>query len=121
MDIDVRKHSAVHVIKLRGQFRLGQAVDEFRAAIDGLLREGHPQIVVNLADVPMLDSSGIGVLVKSQTSAKQHGGAVKLVSPSKFVLQTLKLVGLVTVFEIHNNDAAAVQSFGPSGAQAASS
>ena len=120
MDIDIRKHSQVHVVKCRGAFRLGQAVDEFRSLMDGILREPAPQIVVNLSEVNSLDSSGIGALVRTQTAAKQHGGAVKLVNPTKFVLQTLKLVGLLNVFELHQEEAEAVKSF-ESGFQVASS
>jgi len=111
LDIDIRKHSQVHVIKCRGAFRLGAAVDEFRALVDGILREPAPQIVVNLSEVNSLDSSGIGALVRSQTTAKQQGGAVKLVNPTKFVLQTLKLVGLLSIFEVHQEEADAVKSF----------
>ena len=62
----------------------------------------------------------IGALVRSQTTAKQQGGAVKLVNPTKFVLQTLKLVGLLNVFEVHTDETAAVKSF-ESGFQVASS
>jgi anti-anti-sigma factor len=67
-----------------------------------------------------MDSSGIGALVRSQTSAKQKGGAVKLVNPSKLVVQTLTLVGLLKIFEVHPTDAEAIQSF-DAGVQAASS
>ena len=59
----------------------------------------------------MIDSSGIGILVRSLTSAKQRGGSVKLVNPSKFALQTLKLVGVVNLFEIFQDEDAAVASF----------
>lgn len=59
----------------------------------------------------MIDSSGIGVLVRSLTTAKQRGGSVKLVNPSKLALQTLKIVGLINLFEIINDEAAAVESF----------
>ena len=120
MDIDVRKHAQVHVIKCRGAFRLGPAVDEFRKLMDTFLHEPAPQIVVNLGEVNSLDSSGIGALVRSQTTAKQQGGAVKLVNPTKFVLQTLKVVGLLNVFEVHTDEAEAVKSF-ESGFQVASS
>jgi len=61
----------------------------------------------------MIDSSGIGILVKAMAAAKQRGGGVKLVSPSKFVVQTLKLIGVLNLFEIFENDNDAVQSFTP--------
>ena len=49
--------------------------------------------------------------MRSLTSAKQRGGSVKLVNPSKFALQTLKLVGVVNLFEIFQDEDAAVASF----------
>lgn len=112
MDIDVHKHSDVSVLKLRGAFRLGPAVESFRGAVDQALRDGGSKIIINLTEVNSMDSSGIGALVRSQTSAKQQGGAVKLVNPSKLVVQTLKFVGLLTVFEVHPDDDTAVGSFG---------
>ena len=112
MDISVLRFSQVNVIKLKGNFRLGPSVDEFRAATDGLLREGYTQLVINLADVPMMDSSAIGVLVRLMTSTRGKGGNVKLVNPAKLVLQTLKMVGLLNIFEIYPDEPKAVESYG---------
>ena len=118
MDISTRKLGNVQVIKLRGAFRLGQGVDDFRAQTEAWLSEGFAQMAVNLAEVPMMDSSAIGVLVRLMTSCKSRGGAVKLVAPSKLVLQTLKMVGLLNIFELFDDDNAAVNSFGGLGAAA---
>ena len=111
MDIDVHKHSDINILKLRGAFRLGPAVESFRGTVDEVLRDAGPKIIVNLTEVNSMDSSGIGALVRSQTSAKQQGGAIKLVNPSKLVVQTLKFVGLLNVFEVHPDDTAAINSF----------
>lgn len=111
MDINVRQDDAVNVVRMRGPFRLGPPVDEFRHVIDPMLADSNAKVVLNLAEVPTVDSSGIGALVKAQTTAAQRGGAVKLVNPANFVLQTLKLVGVVHIFEIHPSEAAAVGSF----------
>jgi anti-sigma B factor antagonist len=121
LDIDVHKQSDISIMKLRGAFRLGPAVESFRTSVDQAFKEGGPKIIVNLTEVNSMDSSGIGALVRSQTAAKQHGGAIKLVNPSKLVLQTLNFVGLLHVFEVHPDDNAAVNSFGsqtPLGAHA---
>ena len=111
MDINVRRRSEVQVIQLRGALRLGQGVDTFRQAVDEALNAGDVRLVVDLAEVPMVDSSGIGVLVKSMASAKQRGGSVKLVNPSKFALQTLRLVGVLGLFEVFESEDQAVESF----------
>jgi anti-anti-sigma regulatory factor len=60
----------------------------------------------------MLDSSGIGLLVRCLTAAKQNAGAVKLLTPSKFAVQTLKMTGLLNLFEVFDDLDRAVASFG---------
>jgi len=112
LDINVRKRSQTHVVQLRGALRMGSAVDGFRQAIEELMAAGDHRLVIDLAEVPMIDSSGIGVLVKGLASARQRGGNLKLLQPSKFAVQTLKLVGVLNLFEVFDNEEAAVASFG---------
>jgi len=111
LDINVRKRSEVQLIQLRGPLRLGSAVDELRQVIEEAVGQGDTRIAINLAEVPMIDSSGIGLLVRFLASTKQRGGNIKLVQPSKFAVQTLRLVGVLNLFEIFDNDDAAVESF----------
>ena len=111
MEIDVRKHQEVQVIHLRGDLKIGDPVDSFRQAVEELFGNGDSRIVVNVADVPMIDSSGIGALVRLLTIAKQRGGALKLVNPSKLAVQTLKIVGLLNLFEIYDDEGEAIGSF----------
>lgn len=111
MDISVRKRSEIALIQLRGQLRLGPAVDELRQVMEESVGHGDTRIVINLAEVPMIDSSGIGLLVRFLASTKQRGGAIKLVQPSKFAIQTLRLVGVLNLFEIFDEDDKAVASF----------
>jgi anti-sigma B factor antagonist len=112
VEINVLRRGNIHLIQLRGPLRLGLAVDSFRDAVDNAMASNNPWLVVNLAEVPMIDSSGVGVLVKAMASAKQRGGAVKLVNPSKFAVQILRLVGVLDLFEVFEEDDAAVASFG---------
>lgn len=111
MDITVRRRSDVQIIQLRGTVRLGQAVDTFRQAIDDALAAGDVRLIVNCAEVPMIDSSGIGVIVKALSSAKQRGGDVRLVNPSKFVAQTLRLIGVLNLFTVFEDEDQAVESY----------
>jgi anti-sigma B factor antagonist len=111
LDISVRKRAETQVIQLRGQLRLGTAVDELRKVIEESVANGDTRIVINLAEVPMIDSSGIGLLVRFLASTKQRGGSIKLVQPSKFAVQTLRLVGVLNLFEIFQDDETAVGSF----------
>jgi len=112
VDIEVRSQSSVKVIRLRGRLNLGDAVDILRQTFDDLLAAGDTRFLLDLAEVTMLDSSGIGLLVRCLTSAKQSAGAVKLLNPSKFAVQTLKMTGLLNLFEVFDNLDRAVSSFG---------
>lgn len=111
MDINVRKRSQVQVVQLRGPLRMGAAVDDLRQTFEEALTNGDTRIVLNLAEVGMIDSSGIGLLVRFLASIKKSGGSIKLVQPSKFAVQTLRLVGVLNLFEIFDSDDDAVESF----------
>jgi len=112
VDIEVRSPGQVKVVKLRGKLSLGDSVDRLRETMDDLIASGSTYIVLDLVEVPMIDSSGIGLLVKNLTSAKQLGGSIKLVNPSKFVIQTLKMIGLLNLFDVFEDQQQAVASFG---------
>jgi len=111
LDINVRKRSQVQVVQLKGQLRLGEAVDDLQRTINESLSEGDTRFVINLSEVPMIDSSGIGLLVRFLTSAKKRGGSVKLVNPSSFAQKTLRLVGVLSLFDVYEDDDQAVASF----------
>ena len=111
VDIDIRRFGEVQVIRLRGSLTLGSPVDDLRQTLDQALSAGDANLVLNLSDVRWVDSSGVGVLVKSLTSAKQAGGSLKLVNPSKPALQTLKMCNLLPLFDVFDEESEAVQSF----------
>lgn len=111
MDINVRKRSQVQVVQLRGQLRMGPAVDSLRQTMEEAVSAGDTRFVINLSEVPMIDSSGIGLLVRLLASTKQRGGNLKLLQPSKFAIQTLRLVGVLNLFEVYDAEDAAVESF----------
>ena len=111
VDIDVRSQDQVKIIKLRGRLSLGEPVDRLRSTVEDLLRTGDIRLVLDLEELATMDSSGIGLLSRALTSAKQQGGSLKLVNPSKFVVQTLKLVGLLNLFEVFPDSQAATASY----------
>lgn len=111
MDIELRSLGPVKLVKLRGRLNLGDPVDRLRETLDDLMGNGDTRLVLDLSEVPWIDSSGIGLLVKIMTSAKQRGGSMKLLNPSKFTLQTLKMIALLDVFEIFEDQQLAVASF----------
>lgn len=111
MDIAVRTQSGVKVIKLTGRLNLGESVDRMKQTFDDSLGAGEIRFVVDLGEVSMLDSSGIGLLVRCLTAAKQSGGTLKLLNPSKFAVQTLKMTGLLNLFEVFDDLEAAITTF----------
>ena len=111
LDIDTRTLDGVKLVKLTGRLSMGPALDRFNATIIELLGQGHSKIILDLEGVPTIDSSGIGMLVRHLTSAKQAGGGIRLLKPSKFTLQTLKMVGLLNLFTTYDDEAQAVASF----------
>jgi anti-sigma B factor antagonist len=112
VEIDVRSQGVAKVITLRGRLNLGEPVDRLRSTFEDLLASGENRLVVDVGEMPTVDSSGIGLLTRFLTSAKQQGGSLKLVNPAKFVLQTLKLVGLLNLFEVFPDVQSAAASYG---------
>jgi anti-sigma B factor antagonist len=112
VELDVRSQSDVKIIKLRGRLNLGESVDRMRQVFDDMINTGETRFVMDLSDVAMIDSSGIGLLVRCLTAAKQRGGSLKLLKPSKFALQTLRMIGLLKLFEVFEDQELAVASFG---------
>jgi len=111
VDLSVVKQSDVQILRLRGRLTLGQPVDAFRQAFEQALANGNTRFLLNLAEVPMVDSSGIGALVRCQTSSRQRGGNIKLVQPQNYTVKTLTMVGLLDLFEIYESEEDAAASF----------
>jgi anti-sigma B factor antagonist len=96
---------------MSGTLKLGEGIAEFRALIRKNLDEGHRRILLNLAAVDHLDSSGIGELVSAYSTAKREGGEVKLLKLSHAVDNALLATKLYTIFDIHSDEGEAVASF----------
>jgi anti-sigma B factor antagonist len=111
VDIEVRTQSQVKVVKLRGRLGQGEALDRTSETLTDLLASGDLRLLLDLQEVPLIDSSGIGLLVRYLAAAKQRGGSLKLLNPSKFALQTLKLVRVLSLFEVFDDLQQAVASF----------
>jgi len=110
LEISVRTQDEVKIVKLRGEVRL-EAVESLTTTLNELFAAGQARILLDLEEVPTMDSSGIGVLVRGLTMAKKQGGAIKLLKPNKFVLQTLKMVALLKLFEVFEDLPQAVASY----------
>jgi len=82
---------------------MGPPLDQFNATMTELLGQGHDKIILDLEEMPAVDSSGIGMLMRHLTSAKQSGGNIRLFKPTKFTVQTLKMVGLLNLFSTYDD------------------
>jgi len=89
---------------------MGPPLDRFNETMTELLGQSHNKIVLDLEEMPAVDSSGIGMLMRHLTTAKQSGGAIRLYKPTKFTLQTLKMVGLLNLFNTYEDMGQAVDS-----------
>jgi anti-sigma B factor antagonist len=106
-----RDSGTVTVVDLGGRIVLGDGSALLRKTIRQLLDESRIKILINLADVNYIDSSGIGELVHAYTSVKTRGGELKLLHLTRKVHDILQITKLYTVFEVHSDEAAAVLSF----------
>ena len=111
MKATVRQVNSVSVIDLSGRITLGEGCSQLRELIRDLLSKGHKLMLLNLADVTYIDSSGIGELVSGFTAVSNQGGQLKLLNLTKKVHDLLQITKLLTVFDVHDDEAAAVASF----------
>lgn len=115
---NVRQTGDVAILDLDGRLSLGEALAfgpgsgvVLNETIRELTRRGQKKILLNLAAVTYVDSSGVGQLVGALTSARNQSGDVKLLRPSNHVLDLLKTTKLDKVFDIQEDEVAAIQSF----------
>jgi anti-sigma B factor antagonist len=106
-----RQVGDVTVIDAAGRITLGEGASAFRDRIRELASSGDKKILLNLAEVSYIDSSGIGELVSGFTTVTGDGGQLKLVGLSKRIKDLLQITKLYTVFDVHDDEAAAVRSF----------
>ncbi len=107
----VREASGISIIDLSGRITLGEGSALLRNMLRDLLASGQKKIVLNLADVSYIDSSGIGELVSGFTTARNHGGELKLLHLTKRVHDLLQITKLYTVFDVHSDERTVLSSF----------
>jgi anti-sigma B factor antagonist len=115
---DVRQTRDVTILDLDGRLSLGEALAfgpgsglVLSETIRELTKKDQKKILLNLAGVTYVDSSGVGQLVGALTTARKQSGDIKLLKPSVHVLDLLKTTKLDGVFDIHEDETAAIQSF----------
>jgi len=109
--LNTRQVGDVTVIDCAGRITLGEGSSTLRDTIRDLSGKGNKKILLNLAEISYIDSSGIGELVSSFTTVSNAGGSMKLLKLTKRVQDLLQITKLYTVFEVFDDEAAAIRSF----------
>ena len=113
MQIEERAVGDVVVLDLKGRVTLGDGDELLKDKVNSLVNRGFKKIVLNLAEVPYVDSAGLGEIVQAYATVNKGGGALKLLNTTKRIKDLLSITKLLTVFECHDNEAEAIKSFGP--------
>ena len=107
-----RTSGDVVVVDLEGQLVAGTGDEQLNKLMNQLLADGHKKIILNLADVSRMDSSGLGELVSGAQLAKRFGSSVRLVRPQKAVRKVLEISRLLPAFDLHDSESEAIAAFG---------
>ncbi len=108
MRVQYRQVADAIIIDLNGRIVAGEEAALLRDSIRGLLDRGEKKIMLNLAEVPYIDSAGIGELVRAYVAIERERGWLKLMSPGRKVLEVLEIVKLDTIFQIYSSEAEAL-------------
>ncbi len=113
LEIQQRDREGIPVLDLRGRITVGQESGSLRQQVAALAAAGRKDVVLNMAGVDYIDSTGLGALVVSATSLRKAGGNVKLLNLNKRNLELLVITKLATVFDLFTDEQDAVNSFFP--------
>ena len=111
LNISERQAGDVTILDLNGKVTLGEGSVALRTAIRRLLGEGKNKILLNLAGVGYIDSSGIGELVSSFTAVNKEGGQLKLLKLTQKIQDLLAITKLLTVFDVFDDEGEALGSY----------
>jgi len=112
MQTTTRQVGEVIVLDISGRITLGEGNVMLREIVRDLADKGNKRIILNLAEVNYMDSSGLGELVKTHTTTRNKGGELKLINLNKKVHDLFQMTRLSAVFDIQENEASALRSFG---------
>jgi anti-sigma B factor antagonist len=111
LNIKERQAGDVTVLDLEGKITIGEGSVSLRNAIRGLVENGKKKILLNLAGVSYVDSSGLGELVSSYSSVTKDGGQLKLLNLTQKIQDLLAITKLLTVFDVYEEESTALSSY----------
>jgi anti-sigma B factor antagonist len=113
LEIQQVEREGIVILEMRGRITVGKEATALREKVAELHSTGKKNVVFNLEHVDFIDSTGLGALVISATSARKNGGNVKLVNLNKRNVELLIMTRLATAFEIFNDEQDAINSYYP--------
>jgi anti-sigma B factor antagonist len=111
MQIHEREVNDVTILDVHGKLTLGEGDELLRDKVNSLVHQERKKIILNLAEVPYIDSAGLGEIVRTYTTVSRQGGSLKLLSLTKRIQDLLAITKLLTVFETFESEKDAVKSF----------
>lgn len=111
VNVTIQEVDGVSVVGLNGRIVLGEESGALREAVKGLIAAGRKKVVLNMSNVTYIDSAGLGILVAAYVSAKTQGASVRLCALGHKFREVLQITRLVTIFEVFDTPAAAIESF----------
>jgi len=119
MTATTRHVGFVTIVDISGRIVFGEESTSLGKLVSDLLGKGHKKILLNLADVKRIDTTGLAYMISSLASVRKRQGELKLLNPTEEVRAVMQLTKLLTIFDIRDDEATAVQSFGESAAATA--
>lgn len=111
MQITERQAEGITILEIQGKILMGEGDVAIKRKIDELIAKDVKNIVLNLAHVPYMDSSGLGELIRCYTTVRKSGGVMKLAHVTEKIVDLLTITKLITVFEYFDTEAKALESF----------
>ena len=111
MDVSTRQVGDVTILDLKGKITIGTGDVQLRNAVQDVINSGAQKVLINMANVSTIDSSGIGELVSAYTTATNRGVKLKLINLPAKVTDILTITQLITVFDVYDSEDEAIRSF----------
>lgn len=111
MQIEERVVGNVTILDLKGKVTLGEGDEVLKDKINSLVHQDRKRILLNFADVPYIDSAGLGEIVRTYTTVSRQGGQLKLVNLTKRITDLLSITKLLTVFETFESEQEALKTY----------
>ena len=111
MEIEQRPSGDVVILDLKGKLTIGSGDELLKDKIHSLMQQGYRKLLLNLAEVPYVDSAGLGAIVSGYTTVSREGGSLRLLGLTSRIQDLLSITKLLTIFDTYESESEAVASF----------